>query len=78
MQRDENKNDENKSIKTSIADDADVNVDIIDAAEEASSLLGAGLGRRELEAVVGLLDSGLKPEVRDMLRRRDKEERRRN
>ena len=36
---------------------------VIDAAEEASSLLGTGLSRRELEAVSALLESGLKPEV---------------
>lgn len=64
MHRDENSNN-NKGIKNPIvANDIINDIDnVIDAAEEASSLLGAGLGRRELEAVVGLLDSGLKPTV---------------
>ena len=59
---------------------------VIDAAEEASSLLGTGLSRRELEAVSSLLESGLKPEVRESLclrsrgreRRGKKEERERS
>ena len=57
--------------------------DIIDAAEEASSLLGTGLSRRELEAVSALLESGLKPEVRSFVceaggeREREEEKRKR-
>lgn len=44
--------------------DSSSSIIILDAAEEASSLLGTGLSRRELEAVSALLESGLKPEVR--------------
>ena len=78
QQQEQQQQNENNTIDSSSS--------IIDAAEEASSLLGTGLSRRELEAVSSLLESGLKPEVRESLclrsrgreRRGKKEERERS
>ena len=61
MQRQQQQQKEgNENSINSSSSSADV---AIDAAEEASSLLGTGLSRGELEAVSGLLESGIKPEV---------------
>lgn len=76
QQQQQEKRDGNNTIDSSSSD-------IIDAAEEASSLLGTGLSRRELEAVSALLESGLKPEVRSFVceaggeREREEEKRKR-